>query len=250
MVSILASKERIVAMTRYGTKGGVHMTAWLSGWLRDIVLIILLATFVDLLIPNNSLQRYVKVVVSLIILLTILSPVISFLNAEKTIHQAIKQASGTKDGSQALSLILSDGAKLKSENEQRSTLLVEQQAGKVMKENLKKLLSLGVQEVVVTISEEEGAPPSIERVHVFLQSDKNSNSESQLSASAEQRVEIKQISPVSVDVEVDSMTQEASTANNEQATKTQSQLAIEEKVAHYLASQWGLTEDRIQVEWR
>lgn len=77
------------------------MTAWLSGWLRDIVLIILLATFVDLLIPNNSLQRYVKVVVSLIILLTILSPVISFLKEDRAVNQALEQASGKKDGSQA-----------------------------------------------------------------------------------------------------------------------------------------------------
>jgi stage III sporulation protein AF len=229
-------------------EGGVHVTAWLSGWLRDIVLIILLATFVDLLIPNNSLQRYVKVVVSLIILLTILSPVITFLKEDRAVNQALEQASGKKDGSQALNLILSNGAKLKGENDRSSALLAEKQVGKMMKERLESSLPLQVQEVLVTITEEEGINPSIGHIQVVLRSENNSELQNQI-PSNEQAVSIDHVSPVSVKVRLDDAEQETGTAKKDQHQRSPSQLKLEDEVIHQLMEQWGLAENRIQVEW-
>lgn len=39
---------------------------WLSDWLKSIIMVILLATFVDILLPNQTMQRYVKTVISLL----------------------------------------------------------------------------------------------------------------------------------------------------------------------------------------
>lgn len=50
---------------------------WLSLWLKNIILLVLLAAFLDLILPNTQLQKYVKVVMGLMILLTILTPVFS-----------------------------------------------------------------------------------------------------------------------------------------------------------------------------
>lgn len=47
---------------------------WLSNWLQELIMIVLLATFVEMLLPNRSMERYVKLVLSLLILLTLLSP--------------------------------------------------------------------------------------------------------------------------------------------------------------------------------
>lgn len=224
------------------------MTAWLSGWLRDIVLIILLATFVDLLIPNNSLQRYVKVVVSLIILLTILSPVISFLKEDRAVNQALEQASGKKDGSQALNLILSNGAKLKSENDISSTRLAEQQVGKMVKEKLESSLPLLVEEVLVTIMEEEGVSPSIGHIQVILRSENHSELANK-NSSTEQEVRIDDVSPVSVKVRIADTEQETGTAKRDQSVISPAELKLEDQVIHQLMEQWGLEENRIQVEW-
>ena len=56
------------------------MIAFLSNWLKEIVLLILIATFIDLLLPNRSMERYVKLVMGLVIILAILAPIISLLN--------------------------------------------------------------------------------------------------------------------------------------------------------------------------
>lgn len=53
---------------------------WLSLWLKKIILLVLLAAFLDLILPNTNLQRYVKMVMGLIILLTIMSPVFTIFN--------------------------------------------------------------------------------------------------------------------------------------------------------------------------
>ncbi|QIC04347.1 stage III sporulation protein AF [Brevibacillus sp. 7WMA2] len=50
---------------------------WLNLWLRKVVLLVLLAAFLDLILPNTKIQQYVKMVMGLIILLTIMSPVFS-----------------------------------------------------------------------------------------------------------------------------------------------------------------------------
>src|SRR5690625_3662886 len=54
----------------------------LNDWLKSIIIIILIAAFVDLILPNRSMQRYVKVVVSLFVLLTILTPIVKIIVAD------------------------------------------------------------------------------------------------------------------------------------------------------------------------
>ncbi|EPD80653.1 stage III sporulation protein AF [Paenibacillus sp. HGH0039] len=49
---------------------------WLGGWLKTVVALILLATFIELMLPTNKMQRYVRTAMSLFILLTLLSPVL------------------------------------------------------------------------------------------------------------------------------------------------------------------------------
>jgi stage III sporulation protein AF len=225
------------------------MTAWLSEWLRGIVLIILLATFVDLLIPNNSLGRYVKVVVSLIILLTILSPVISFLKDDKAVNQALIQASGQEVDAHSLNLILMNGAKMRSDNDRSSTILVEQQVGSTMKAQLESALPLHVQEVLVTIREEQGSGPSLQHIQVILRTKENLTLDKKM-IQEEQEVSVDRIASIRVNVRLDDAAEGIWTDNKEQVEQSASQLKLEEQVIDQLMKQWALAENRIQVEWR
>lgn len=58
------------------------MIELLSGWLRQIVILVLIATFMDLLLPNNAMERYVKLVMGLLIILAILSPVFQWIRQD------------------------------------------------------------------------------------------------------------------------------------------------------------------------
>ena len=48
----------------------------ISAWLKGIILIVLFATFMDLLLPSSSMQKYVKLVIGLIIIVTMLTPLL------------------------------------------------------------------------------------------------------------------------------------------------------------------------------
>lgn len=56
---------------------------WISDWIRQIILIIFIATFIDLLLPSSSLERYVKLIMGLIIIVSILQPVLQLVLHEE-----------------------------------------------------------------------------------------------------------------------------------------------------------------------
>ncbi|MBW7458602.1 stage III sporulation protein AF, partial [Paenibacillus sepulcri] len=58
------------------------MLTWLASWLQQIIAVVLLAGFIDLLLPNQTMQRYVRLVAGLIILLTILTPILNLLQGD------------------------------------------------------------------------------------------------------------------------------------------------------------------------
>ena len=49
-------------------------------WVRDILIIILLLSFFQILIPDSSMAKYLRYIFSLVILSVILEPVIQILN--------------------------------------------------------------------------------------------------------------------------------------------------------------------------
>lgn len=56
--------------------------AALSGWLGRIVAVVLLVSLVDLLLPNKTMQRYVRLVAGLLVLLTVATPVLSWFRSD------------------------------------------------------------------------------------------------------------------------------------------------------------------------
>lgn len=84
---------------------------WLSSWLRELIMIVLLATFVDMLLPNRSMERYVKLVLSLLILLTLLSPITKLLKSDPVgeLKRAMTAMDSPSDGNATLEQILAQG---------------------------------------------------------------------------------------------------------------------------------------------
>jgi stage III sporulation protein AF len=114
--------------------------AWMASWLQQLILMILLATFAEMLLPKNTLQRYVKSVLGLFILLTMLSPIFTLLQKQKDISQMLASAAATDGGigytgaampagarpsGSSLAAILEEGERLKAANAEQSQAMVE-----------------------------------------------------------------------------------------------------------------------------
>lgn len=48
----------------------------LTDWIKNIIFVVLFASFLELLLPNSSMQRFVRVIMGLFIMLAILNPII------------------------------------------------------------------------------------------------------------------------------------------------------------------------------
>ena len=52
------------------------MTEFLSSWAQGIIVAVIIATLIEMILPNSSSKKYVKVVIGMYILFTIVSPII------------------------------------------------------------------------------------------------------------------------------------------------------------------------------
>lgn len=60
----------------YGPLGG-RLMSFLSSWISNIIIFILLATVIDMLLPSSSLQKYTKMVIGLLLIVIIITPILS-----------------------------------------------------------------------------------------------------------------------------------------------------------------------------
>lgn len=118
--------------------------SWLSQWLKEIIMIILLAAFIDLLLPNRAMQRYVKLMMSLIILLILLSPVIKLFDAKLTDELASEWKKASEDSGpvyESLTTIQREAAKMSAARNKEVMKVATRQMEVNMKSQLGELLA-------------------------------------------------------------------------------------------------------------
>ncbi|MCG0274978.1 MAG: stage III sporulation protein AF [Thermosediminibacteraceae bacterium] len=58
------------------------MVESLSLWIKQIITVVIFTLFVDILMPSSNLQKYIKVVLGIVVMITILNPIISILKGD------------------------------------------------------------------------------------------------------------------------------------------------------------------------
>lgn len=71
------------------------MIASVSAWIKDIIFVVLFATFMELLLPSNSMQRFIRVIMGLLIMLAILNPALNIIESYLSSGQELSTAAAT-----------------------------------------------------------------------------------------------------------------------------------------------------------
>jgi stage III sporulation protein AF len=128
----------------------------LSQWLKEIIFIILFAVFIELLLPNRSMERYVKFVISLLILLTLLSPIMKLFTdqTEKKIETVLSGGFDQEGGNVQAETqkILAEGTKLQKKREQEVMAWTGEEIARQMKEQLKNVTGEPINRVAVGLT--------------------------------------------------------------------------------------------------
>lgn len=183
---------------------------WLAEWLKEIIFVVLLATFIDLLLPNRSMERYVKLVVSLLILLTLISPVMRLFapDAQQKLEKAFME--NTEDGAvktAGTDEILRQGEQMRMKREREAIQWASEEAAKRMKEQIERETGRLVERVVVALDvPENGVEPAISAIEVYIDQEQEPTSakDPPLSGRNEEheQISIADVEPVRIQVKL------------------------------------------------
>jgi stage III sporulation protein AF len=237
------------------------MMDWLGDWLKQVILIILLASFVDLLLPSQAMQKYVRTVVSLFLLLTLLTPVFELFqrgwDAEKLLAEAEQTQSlngGAGNGIrgktvlQPLAAVLASSEELKADNAKEAKRLAEQQLSEQMKAGLEQSAGLGVTELQVNIDLDQKGTPVIGTVQVVLSHKEKTAAASPPSTGKQKpvgKVVVEPVKPVTVAVD-------AQAAKEEQEASGAAEPAFNELRSLcilYFEKEWQVSRQRLSIRF-
>lgn len=71
------------------------MIGMVTEWIKNIIYIVLFASFLELLLPNSSMQRFIRVIMGLLIMLAILNPVILVIGNPLSLEQSMVTIGGS-----------------------------------------------------------------------------------------------------------------------------------------------------------
>ncbi|MCP1125106.1 stage III sporulation protein AF [Bacillus sp. AFS018417] len=193
-------------------------------WIRNIIVFLLLATMLHMLLPNSNLQKYVKFVVSLLLVVLILTPLFRLLQTD--VRDVIANVSQDKYVANGLIENQIDTKKKEIQASQRAYIL-EQMAVQMKKQvgkELEEQYGMAVMSLQIKVPEEKKEVKSqqdIQSVVVTLQQ-KERNREGAIETI--QKVEI----------------------NSKEPRKTSEQNTAEMK--QFFSNKWQLEENKIKVQ--
>lgn len=203
----------------------------MGDWLKQIILLVLIATFLDMLLPSNAMEKYVKLVMGLLILMAILSPIFKLLSENLNLTEL-----AFLDGSKAV-VAMPEMKSLADINEQTSQLkkkqdqVIQQKTEESMETWMKKNIPDRFAMEVVSadvIAQFTSENPHIEKIHLVVR-------EKATGASAKQQ--INPVQEVSILPSNDPTTHTESTSNE-----------TGQKIQSFIQQTWNLTAEQVEVQ--
>jgi len=243
------------------------MLAWLAAWLKQVIAVVLLAGLIDLLLPNKAMQRYVRLVAGLIILLTIMSPIIHLLQGDfdTKLKESFEQWQQVEPGKEYKMPTLQDieeqAERLKNKQQEAAASLTEKQLAVEMRSELERAAGLHVASVRVQLEGyRKGENPSIHAVEVVLAApmasdekgtDDAAKEKSESEGNISPEVTVEPVMPVIVHVEpIRSSKQSKDTSRSEHADNVST--AVTERIADtvrtVLRQGWAVKPQSITIQ--
>ena len=143
---------------------------FLIEWVTNIILFILLATVIDMLLPNTSLQKYTKMVTGLLLIAIILTPIFKLISKDfETVMAQIPtfQDSGEKNMENLIEL---QKKEIQASNHAYILETMAVQLEKGVEEELMEQFGLKIANIKLTTKDDsqESVPENLEMVTVQL----------------------------------------------------------------------------------
>ncbi|WP_199620170.1 stage III sporulation protein AF [Paenibacillus alkalitolerans] len=243
----------------------------LAAWLKQIILVVLIATFIDLLLPNRSLQRYVKLVVSLFILMTILSPVMNLLGSNANMRMLAAAVEGWSlsgtaqymapggngagdaqyprtNSLPALSEVLSEGQAIGAKRDEQSLRLLEMKMESMVKEQIESQHGVAVVSADAELTLDKDRYPVVRQLNVVIGSRLEPADGTASEESGERGIKpVEPVQPVDIRIEVKPKPDNSVPAFVAEGTRSKQAEGIRREITEDLSEQWNVDKRRIRV---
>jgi stage III sporulation protein AF len=201
---------------------------WISEWLKQIIILVLIATFIDLLLPNNALDRYVKLVMGLLIIMAILTPIFQLLSEKYDLSALAFTHASHGERLASLQQIREQGERLKTTQDR----LIQEQSSKQMELSIKEQVEqkFGVEVMESNVTLQTGPKGMAEIKHIHVRASASAISPHQMGG--------KPVQPVYISV---GEREPASPKENQAGNK------LAQDIANYLSDAWHVRQEQVQV---
>jgi stage III sporulation protein AF len=196
--------------------------SFLTDWITNIIIFVLLATVIDMLLPSSNMQKYAKIVTGLLLITIILTPLFKLMSTD---FDEVMNSIDLNGPSQNKSMENEIEMKKKEIQASQRAYILEQMAVQMKQEAEKEMMDEHgkvIEKVTIQADDVENLPDSITGVTVIV---KEKESEKDSTIEAVQNVEI----------------DTGSETRKKTSDEDTSQLAT------LLAEQWNLTQDKIII---
>jgi stage III sporulation protein AF len=206
----------------------------LAAWLKQIVAVVLLAGLVDLMLPNRALQRYVRLVAGLLILLTVATPLLQFLKGDFSSKMAEEWDKFSVQGNQAvpasmdLRRIEAEAGRWRKQREEDAALFAAARLREAIRLDVENYEGRKVEDVTVLLGRSQAGEVTVERVTVLLAGPKDEPLNA--SAGPEPIARVEAVAPVIIDLNLQTKPQDEQSDEN-RVTDPQTRYRIEALIA-------------------
>lgn len=206
---------------------GDTMLQAISDIVKNVVIIILLTNFLDMLLPNNNMQRLIKVVMGLFVMLAILNPLIGILSDDYEL--SAWQLSTLPE--HKVDTVLAQGQKIVNIQQEQAFLEYRKRIEKQMEALIKLIPNVGQVQCSVKVEpvNKVGAIGRIKYATVWVNPGEN-KTQFQL---------VKPVEPVNIQIG----------EKNEPVSRTQEKIytQIKEKIINVISNYYSLEKENIEV---
>lgn len=238
----------------------------LAGWLKQIVAAVLLAALIDLLLPNRTMQRYVRLVAGLFILLTVSAPLLQWIRGDFSSKLAVglnALDTSMPNSADEMSRIETEGRKLKEKRDEDAANLAAVRLQEMIRSDIEQTEEYAVSDVRIDVGREANGKMTVRQVAVTLQETVPASAEAGAEAPSAEEASadaaetrrsgtspkiggVQPVAPVTVDVPRVSESA-AETSRNQAAAKEGLDGKASSRIAALLFAKYGIPADRVQV---
>lgn len=207
------------------------MVAFFSSWAQGIIVAVIIATIIEMILPNGTSKKYVKVVIGIYILFTIISPIINKFSNEKI------NFSGILDTEEYEQKMAESDNKISQKIEANNSRTIKDIYTSNLETDIKAKLKekgYGVSSTYIKVKDDENY--TIEEIILDLYK-KKENTEDQ-----EQKSNVNKVSINQIDITINTDKEKTNNKNSEQIEEREKQ-----KIKEYLSSTYEIELNKIEI---